>query len=160
MKLSRILLSYLKDPVEIWEQFNQDKLSRENFLLVVCCSVALGAFAQGFATVHTHLLLSDRQFLNSYQSWQSNQSDPFVIDNVQHFSSVLYWGEVIGALVSFPIIDTFGRKKTYLFASLVCALTFICQMLTSYLPNILTLRFITFGVIAVVAPIYVAEVGC
>jgi len=164
MKSIRQVLSLLKDPISIWEYYAAKKLSRDSYMLLICLIIACCGFIQGFLVVHTNLIISDSQFLYSFHQWATeSQSNSFRIDDIEHFWSLLYGGEILGAMISFPFVDNFGRKLTYIGSSIGCLFCLTWMIFATSLVNVFSLRFgigVCLGILLVSAPIYIAEVRC
>ena len=105
------------------------------------------------------MILSDESFLTELanddgSSTTSNFTSRFIV--------LFYIGEIIGALLSFPLSDTFGRKTTLTYVSILCILTLIWNAVTSSGPDMLTARFFvgwTVGILMSISPVYLSEIS-
>jgi len=107
----------------------------------------------GFVSTLSGMMLSDEKFLNE-MSGEDNFTSRFII--------LFYVGEIIGALLSFPLSDTFGRKTTLQYVSVLCILTLIWHAVTSAGPDMLTARFFvgwTVGILMSISPVYLSEIA-
>jgi len=131
----------------------QRRITRETYILIVCIFGSLAGAVQGFLSTLSGMMLSNEQFLNDL-SGEDNFTSRFIV--------LFYAGEIIGALLSFPLSDTFGRKTTLIYVSILCILTLIWNTVTSAGPDMLTARFFvgwTVGILMSIAPVYLSEIA-
>jgi MFS family permease len=97
-----------------------------------------------------------------YDSIYSNAKDNESMETMKYIS-ILYFGEMFGAVISFPFIDNFGRKYTLIASLIFCIFMILWTMLTSLVNHLFTSRFfmgMALGFMMTIAPIYIAEVSC
>lgn len=165
MKLPKFL-SHLKNPLEFYEQsIVGERLHCDSYLWLVSLLLCTGGFVHGFLITQ----IANCTFTSS--TFSSNEVDMVnFVDNsdwIVHISSALYVGEMIGALLSFPVCDAFGRRFTLLLTSLstLLLLPWVSCTLTS--PHIVAANVysalgcigVSLGASITVSMIYVAEIA-
>lgn len=139
MKLPKFL-AFLRSPIDLVEQSQEQKFSKDTYILVVAITLSAGAFMHGFVVTQSQLLLSYESFLCVFVQ-QSSISFSDNTDFVTHFVSVFYLGELLGAIISYPFSDAFGRKKTLLATSILSILVLVWYAVTTSIPNLYSAKF-------------------
>lgn len=162
MKLPRYL-SWIKNPFELLEVYFRRKFTRETYINTVAAVVGLSGFVHGFIITQSELLLFNDSFLRLFNDVikvpGQNYSD--VSDFLTHFISVLYLGELLGALLSYPFSDAFGRKTAMLVSVLSGAVTLVWYGSSTVTPNLYSAKFflgICLGSLVCTATVFIAEV--
>lgn len=65
----------------------------------------------------------DQGFLNDLGRYDATFADRFIM--------LFFAGEIVGSMLSFPFSDTFGRKTTLIYVSIVCILAISWNSLTT-----------------------------
>lgn len=129
-------------PIEAYEDYSQEKLSKDTFLFITSIVLATGAFVHGY-------LLSQLQL-------DSTSSSAAGHDLV----SVLYVSEAVGALASFAFMDELGRRTALLGASVLCmAGLLLLANISSGVLLALPVTGIALGAAANASAVYLAEVA-
>ena len=147
----RILPSW--KPSESFDH-NLRKISRDDYLTIVAVFGSLSGLVQGFLTTLSGMMLMDEAFLDDMGRYDSTFADRFIM--------LFFAGEIIGSMLSFPFSDTFGRKTTLIYASVVCILAIIWNSLTTSGADFLTARFFvgwTMGLLISTSPVYASEIA-
>jgi MFS family permease len=145
---------FLKNPIDIYEGYQQRKLSKEAFLIVISCSICVHGFVHGYIIAQSQLLLTNQQFLTLMNTNYAAFSQKFI--------SVFYLGEMFGSLCSFPFMDEFGRRNTLLCAGILCACNLIWCAVTFSASSLLSSRFfigVCLGGMMNCSAVYIAEVS-
>lgn len=163
MKLPRYL-SWIKNPFELLEVYFQRKFTRETYITTVAMIVGFSGFVHGFIITQSELLLFNDPFLHLFNDILKvpgqNYSD--VSDFMTHFLSVLYLGEMIGALLSYPFSDAFGRKPVMLVSAMSGVVMLLWYGSSTVTPNLYTAKFflgISLGSLVCTATVFIAEVS-
>jgi len=128
-----------------------------DFVTFVCLSASLAGAVQGYITTASGMMLMDEAFLS--------QMGDNTLDNDNfntRFIVVFYAGEIVGALLSFPLSENLGRKTTAIYAAVACILSIGWSCLTHSAADILTARFFVgwmVGALMAVSPVYISEVA-
>jgi MFS family permease len=155
MKIPKFCQPYVKDPLLIYEQRCEQKLSPHAFITYVSCILSLSAWCIGYLIAHSqqivdHLLLFHEIPMNWQQTVDSivhilpnnnnqqpaEQTSPQIKliydqqyeENIAYFYFSLYLGLSMGSLLSFLPCDMSGRKRTLLYSivsTLVLLLVYI-----------------------------------
>lgn len=139
MKLPKFL-AFLRSPIDLVEQNQEQKFSKDVYILVVAITLSAGTFMHGFVVTQSQLLLSYESFLSVFVQ-QSNTNFSDNTDFMTHFVFVFYLGELVGAIVSYPFSDAFGRKKTLLAASIFSILVLLWYAVTTSIANLYSAKF-------------------
>ena len=133
---------------------NLRKISRDDYLTIVSVFGSLSGLVQGFITTLSGMMLVDSSFLQEMYHYDSTFSDRFII--------LFFAGEVIGSIMSFPFSDTFGRRTTLIYTSIICILAIIWNVLTVSGADFLTSRFFVgwaTGILLSTSPVYTSEIA-
>ena len=133
---------------------NLRKISRNDYLTIVSVFGSLSGLVQGFITTLSGMMLVDSSFLQEMYHYDSTFSDRFII--------LFFAGEVIGSIMSFPFSDTFGRRTTLIYTSIICILAIIWNVLTVSGADFLTSRFFVgwaTGMLLSTSPVYTSEIA-
>eukprot|EP01039_Chlorochromonas_danica_P010560 gene10560-11699_t len=145
VKLSKLMG---KNPIDIYEDYRQEKLSRESFLLIISSAICLGGLVHGFLVTQSQLLLlhpTSSSSSSTISPSSDNKEDR--VDFQTKFISLYYLGEAVGALLSFPFIDELGRRNTLLAISFLAVLLLagsiasLTSSSSSYSSYLLSARF-------------------
>ena len=121
-------------PIDTFER-NSRKVSRETYLLLVSSFGSIGGVVQGYITTLSGILLMDQNFLDQMNDGDTTFTSRFII--------LFYLGEIVGAILSFPLSDAFGRRSTLTYTSIVLILVLAWSSLTFSGADLLTSRFFT-----------------
>ena len=139
---------------------NNKKVSRDLFLFLVACFSSLGGVVQGFLATFLGLITSNANFLVFLS--ESTQGSISYLSPMK-FVTPFYIGLLLGALLSYPFSDTFGRRSVLVAAS-AAGTMFLLWSTLSYSPADLytSLLFVgwTIGTLVSIGPCYVSEVRC
>ena len=150
VKISKYMV---RNPVDIWERYIQQRLPVDSFLDIISWTISLGGFIHGYMIAQSHVLLGSNGYFNEI----SNGYD----DYFQKFVAVYYLGEATGALCSFLFMDEFGRRNTLIAANLACVFNVSWCFMTIVPTHLLYFRLflgICVGTMINSASIYLAEV--
>ncbi len=151
MKIPKFCLPYVKDPLLLYENREERKVSAHTFITYVSIILSLPAFCAGYIIAHSQQIV-DHLFLfhdiptdwkvtvNSVyqQIKRGDKADQYSVQpmydqqyesNISYFYFSLYFGLVIGSLVSFIPCDMVGRKKTMLYSILSTILMITVYMI-------------------------------
>jgi hypothetical protein len=153
---------WVKNPVDLVEQYYGKKFSKDFFLHLISYFISLNGFLYGFFMTQSNILLL---LCNDYHR---NNSKDLSGDNHQNettltseYITILYIGALVGAFFSFPFVDNFGRKKTLIAALVFCLFMIFWTLITISSHNLYYSRFfmgISLGFMMTIAPLYIAEV--
>lgn len=141
-------------PADVFER-NSKRVSRETYLLLVACFGSIAGVVQGYTTTLSGILLMDQNFLDQMSDGDVTFTSRFIV--------LFYVGEIVGAILSFPLSDAFGRRNTLQYLSIACILALGWSSLTFSGADLLTSRFFSgwiVGVLMSTAPLYTSEVCC
>lgn len=139
---------------ESLEVFFKKRISRD-YVTFVCAFASLAGAVQGYITTASGMMLMDESFL-------AQMGDTTVDSFTTRFIVVFYAGEIVGALLSFPLSENLGRRATAIYAAVACILSIAWSCLTSSAADILTSRFFVgwmVGALMAVSPVYISEVS-
>ena len=167
--LKRHIQPWIKNPFDLIEYYTEQKFSKDFFLYLISYCISLTGFIYGFIMTQSNILLllsNINRHTNtaSVISSSSSGNSTVITDEMiltSQFIIILYFGEMFGAIISFPFIDNFGRKYTLIFALLFCFMMLIWTMFTDSFHHLYTSRFfigISLGFMMTISPIYIAEV--
>jgi MFS family permease len=99
----------------------------------------------------------------SSSTWSNSIDGSDGVDTLlaNQFITILYFGEMFGALISFLFVDHFGRKVTLITSLLFCFLMICWAIFADSFQHLYTSRFligVSLGFIMTISPIYIAEV--
>lgn len=138
--------------VESLEAKHSD-LSQETYLLIVSAIASLSGAVHGYLIIQSEFLLMDSKFIQTLEG----RADYFT----DRFSTLFYFGEMVGAALSFVLSDTLGRKYCLVYATIFCIIMLLWSCLKISEANLLTSRFCVgwaLGVMMATAPVYTTEV--
>ena len=133
---------------------NLRKIPRDNYLTIVSIFGSLSGLVQGFVTTLSGMMLVDASFLQELYHYDSTFSTRFIM--------LFFAGEILGSLMSFPFSDSFGRRTTLIYTSIVCILAIIWNVLTTSGADFLTSRFFVgwaMGILLSTSPVYTSEIS-
>jgi len=107
----------------------------------------------------SQLLMTNESFLSTVaiDGYDNNPSSFF-----PRFIALFYIGEMLGALLAFPLFETIGRKFTLIYASVACICMLTWCTVTESGANVLSSRFCmgwAMGVLVATAPVYCSEIS-
>ena len=140
-------------PTESFDH-NLRKINRDDYLTIVAVFGSLSGLVQGFLTTLSGMMLMDEAFLADMGRYDSTFADRFIM--------LFFAGEIVGSMLSFPFSDTFGRKTTLIYASVVCVLAITWNCWTTSGADFLTARFFvgwTMGLLISTSPVYTSEIA-
>ena len=140
-------------PTESFDH-NLRKINRDDYLTIVAVFGSLSGLVQGFLTTLSGMMLMDEAFLADMGRYDSTFADRFIM--------LFFAGEIVGSMLSFPFSDTFGRKTTLIYTSVVCILAITWNSLTTSGADFLTARFFvgwTMGLLISTSPVYTSEIA-
>lgn len=129
-------------------------MSRELYLLMASTVGSMSGFVEGFIATLSGILITDASFLVDMGGGDPTFTTRFII--------LFYVGEMVGAILSFPLSDTFGRKTTLSYVAAVCIICLVWSALTVSGADLLTSRFFvgwTSGVLMATSPLYTSEIS-
>lgn len=138
---------------------------RKNRWAYFFCSVsAIGALVYGYDNTYYNGVLAMREFKNDYGDHLDK--DGLKALNVSFTSltaSSIYIGDALGALISAPINDRYGRKATFWFAAFCILAGGIIQVADTHFEAVLTVGRILIGIgmgqCTVTSLLYIGEVA-
>ena len=97
--------------------------------LFYCGVSAIGALCYGYDNNYYNGVLAMREFKNDYGDHRDENGQLALNSSFQAVTaSAIYIGDLVGAIISAPINDRWGRKATFWFASFCILVGGICQV--------------------------------
>ena len=128
---------------------NLKKLSKDHYLIYISILISTTGFIHGFIISYFDLIHK------AETSYKAN-------NNIESILYMFYSGEVIGSLLSYIFSDSFGRKTTIIYASILCIITLFIHMLYHGNKETITARLLLGCLSGTLLPIsltYLSEVS-
>jgi sugar porter (SP) family MFS transporter len=138
---------------------------RENRWAYFFCSVsAIGALVYGYDNTYYNGVLAMTQFKNDYgDHYDEDGNKALNVSFTSLTASCIYIGDALGALISAPINDKWGRKVTFWFASFCILFGGIAQVADTHYEAVLVFGRILIGLgmgqCTVTSLLYIGEVA-
>ena len=98
-------------------QLNIDwKLNK--WAIFYCLVATIGAMCYGYDTIYYTGIQGMKAFIHDYGTRQEDGTYELTTSFLSVSASIIYVGEFIGAIITAPINDRWGRKAVFLSASL------------------------------------------
>lgn len=138
---------------------------KSNKWAILYCGVStFGALCYGYDQIYYTGLLGMRPFINDYGTTIDSNGRPALTTSFTSLTaSIIYVGELLGALLAAPINDRFGRKAVFYCASACIAAGAIVQLTAHGIEGLIVLGRILIGLgigqFTVTSLLYIGEVA-
>lgn len=131
--------------------------------IIYCGVSAIGALCYGYDQIYYTGLLGMKPFIDEYGTRNSTGTTALTTSFTSLTSSIIYIGELLGALFAAPINDHYGRKAVFYCASGCIIAGAIVQLAASGLEGLIVLGriFVGLGIgqFTVTSLLYIGEVA-
>ncbi|KAK5064243.1 hypothetical protein LTR84_000076 [Exophiala bonariae] len=140
------------------------EISKNRWAYFFCSVSAIGALVYGYDNTYYNGVLAMRSFKNHYgDHYDADGQKALNVFFTSLTASSIYIGDAIGALISAPINDKYGRKTTFWFAAICILAGGITQVADTHYEGVLTLGRILIGIgmgqCTVTLLLYIGEVA-
>lgn len=119
---------------------------RRNRWAIIYCSIsAVGALVFGYDNTYYSGILGMQQFKNDYGNHYDNGAKALATDFTSLTTSSIYIGDMVGAAISGPLNDRFGRKTVMWIAALFVLAGGITQVADTNIEGVIVLGRILIG---------------
>ncbi|KAF9895322.1 hypothetical protein FE257_000226 [Aspergillus nanangensis] len=137
---------------------------RHNGRALLFCSIsAIGALVYGYDNTYYNGVLAMQEFKNDYGSHFENGQKALAVSFSSLTTSSIYIGDLLGALISAPINDKWGRKAVFWFASACVIAGGVAQVADTHYEGVIVLGRILIGLgvgqFTVTSLLYIGEVA-
>jgi sugar porter (SP) family MFS transporter len=131
--------------------------------LFYCAVSTFGALCYGYDQIYYTGLLGMTPFIENYGVTDSNGTTALATSFTSLTASIIYVGELFGALAAAPVNDRFGRKAVFYCASSCIMLGAVVQLVSSGIEGLIVLGRILIGLgigqFTVTCLLYIGEVA-
>lgn len=145
------------------EKFGID-FRAHKWAIIYCGVSTLGALCYGYDQIYYTGVLGMGPYISDYGTTTDSSGDPALTTSfVSLTASIIYVGELVGALLAAPINDFWGRKAVFYCASLCIIAGAVVQLLAHGIEGLIVLGRILIGLgirqFTVTCLLYIGEVA-
>lgn len=118
---------------------------RYRWAIIYCSVSAIGALVFGYDNTYYSGILGMQQFKNDYGGQYTDGREALTTSFTSLTTSSIYIGDMVGALISGPLNDTFGRKTVLRIASFLVLAGGIVQVADTHYEGMIVLGRILVG---------------